>query len=65
MPTHRKHTPIVSRKQQGLFGAAYGAKKRGEPMPSYVPKSLANVSASVLKSHIEEVGKKRLPKRAK
>ena len=62
---HRKHTPIVSKKQRGLFGAAYGAKRSGKPMPSYVPESLANVSASVLKAHIEEAGRKKLPKRVR
>jgi hypothetical protein len=60
-PSHRKHTPIVSEKQKGLFGAAYGAKKAGKPMPSYVPKSLAGESSGVLKAHLKEAKGKSLP----
>lgn len=54
----RKHTPIVSSAQAGLFGAAYGAKKRGEPAPEYVPKSILKVSRKVLRSHLKEWGDK-------
>jgi len=53
---HRKHTPITTEAQAGLFGAAYGAKMRGEPAPSYVPKSLMQVSRKVLRSHLKEYG---------
>lgn len=61
MPDHRKHTPIVSGNQRGLFGAAYGAKKEGKPCPSYVPESLCRESLGVLRGHLKESKGKELP----
>lgn len=55
----RKHTPIVSKKQAGLFDAAYGAKKAGRAPPKYVPKSLSNESLEVLGAHMKEWGGKK------
>lgn len=62
---NRKHTPIVSKKQKGLFGAAYGAKKAGKSKPSYVPESLWRVSQQTMKAHLKEVKASKLPKRVK
>lgn len=51
----RKHTPIVSKKQQGLFGAEYARRKEGKEgrMPGITKKEL--------KSHLQESGGKNLP----
>lgn len=56
--------PSVSKKQKALFGATYGAKKKGKKKPSYVPMSMWEQSLSKLK---EWVGgsSKNLPKRVK
>ena len=43
----RKHTPIVSKKQQGFFGAEYRRKKRGK-------KGRTKMSKAVLKRHLKE-----------
>lgn len=52
----RKHTPIVSEKQQGFFGAEYARRKAGEEgrMPG--------ITKAELKSHLEESAGKKLPK---
>jgi len=55
----RRHTPIVSKRQAGLFGAAYAAKKSGKSAPAYVPKSLSNESLEILGSHLKEWGGKK------
>ena len=46
----RKHTPIVSEKQQGFFGAEYARKKKGK----------AKMSKAILKSHLKESKGKKL-----
>lgn len=53
----RKHTPIVSEKQRGLFGAEYARRKAGKKgrMPG--------ITKAELKGHLEEAGGKRLPKK--
>jgi hypothetical protein len=61
----RKHTPLTSKAERGIYGALYGARKEGKPVPSYVPESLKNVSQDVLKMHLEEAAGKKLPKHAK
>lgn len=55
----REHTPIVSEKQRGLFGAEYRRRKEGKKgrMPG--------ITKTELKSHLEESGGKKLPKYAK
>jgi len=55
----RKHTPIVSQDQYGLFIAAYEAKKSGHDRPSYVPESLWNEPLSILKCHIDDWNRKK------
>lgn len=56
MPSHRKHTPIVSRKQQGKFGAEYARRKKG-----LTPK-MPGITKAELKSHLKESKGKDLPK---
>lgn len=52
----RKHTPIVSEKQQGLFGAEYARRNAGKKgrMPG--------ITKTELKSHLKESAGKNLPK---
>jgi len=53
----RKHTPIVSKKQFGLFGAEYSRRKRGKK-----PR-MKGITTEELKRHLKEVrGKKFLKK---
>ena len=54
----KKHTPIVSKKQRGLFGAEYARKKAGK-------KGRTKMSKAVLKRHLVEAGGKKLPKTVK
>ncbi len=54
----RKHTPIVSEKQRGFFGAEYSRKKKGK-------KGKTDMSMAELKRHLEEAGSKVLPKRSR
>jgi hypothetical protein len=61
----RKHTPIVSKKQRGAFGSAYGAKKAGKGKPRRTPASIWNMPMWELKAHLKESGGKKLPKRAR
>ncbi len=49
---HRKHTPIVSKKQAGLFGAEYARKKAGK-------KGKTKMGKAVLKRHLKEYGRKK------
>lgn len=58
----RKHTPLMSQSERGLYGAAYGAKKAGKPKPSYVPESIWGLSLEVLAMHLQESAGKDLPK---
>jgi len=61
----RKHTPITSKSQRGAFGSAYGAKKSGKGKPAKTPASIWNIPMGELKSHLEEAGGKKLPKKAR
>lgn len=45
----RKHTPIVSKKQAGFFGAEYARKKTGK-------KGRTDMSKAELKRHLQEYG---------
>lgn len=49
----RKHTPIVSQKQRGLFGAVAGGKKT----------KATGLSMAEAKRHLKEVKGKTLPKK--
>lgn len=57
--SERKHTPITSEKQQGLFGAELARRKRGEKgrMPG--------ITTEELRKHLKESKGKELPKKAK
>ena len=55
---HKKHTPIVSRKQQGFMGAELARKRAGK-------KGKTTMSQTELKRHLEESKGKKLPKKAK
>lgn len=52
---HRKHTPITSERQRGLFGAVAGGKKT----------KAKGLSVEEAKRHLKEVKGKKLPKVAK
>jgi hypothetical protein len=56
----RKHTPLTSIAERGLYGAAYGAKKAGKPKPDFVPASVWGLSLAVLKFHLEESAGRKL-----
>lgn len=58
MPKHRKHTPIVSEAQRGLFGAEYARRKEGKKgrMPS--------ITREELRSHLKESKGKNLPEKS-
>lgn len=51
---HREHTPIVSERQRGFFGAEYGRKKRGK-------KTRTGMSKAELRRHLKEAKGKELP----
>jgi len=53
----RKHTPIISEKQRGLFGAEYARRKAGKE--SQMP----GITKTELKKHLKEAGGKKLPKK--
>lgn len=55
---HRKHTPIVSKKQQGLFGAELQRRKEGRK--GRVP----SITTEELRGHLKESKGKELPKKA-
>lgn len=55
----KKHTPIVSKKQRGLFGAEYARRKEGKK--GRVP----SITTEELRSHLKESKGKRLPAVAK
>jgi len=51
----RKHTPIVSKKQRGLFGARAGGKKT----------KATGLTVKEAKKHMKEVAGKKLPTKAR
>jgi len=55
----RKHTPIVSQKQRGLFGAEYTRRKKG------LKGRMKGITKAELRSHLKESKGKKLAKRAK
>lgn len=55
---HRKHTPIVSKKQRGLFGAEYARRKAGKRL-------LTGITTAELRSHLKESAGKKLPLRTR
>lgn len=56
--------PAKSKKQKALFGASYGAKKKGKKKPSYVPMSMWEQSLPKLKEWVSG-SSKGLPRKVK
>lgn len=56
--TGRKHTPITSKKQQGLFGVELGRRRAGRTR-------MSGITTAELESHLRESKGKKLPKKAK
>ena len=54
----KKHTPIVSKKQRGFFGAELARKRAGKG-------TRTDISEEELVSHLKESKGKRLPKKIK
>jgi len=54
---HRKHTPIVSEAQRGLFGAELARRRAGKK------RRIKSIKTAELESHLRESGGKKLPKR--
>lgn len=54
----RKHTPIVSKKQQGFMGAELARKQAGK-------RGKTGMSKATLARHLEESGGKKLPARSR
>ncbi|HUS44661.1 MAG TPA: hypothetical protein VM219_01295, partial [Phycisphaerae bacterium] len=52
----RAHTPIVSKAQQGKFGAEYGRRKAGGKG------SMKGITTAELRSHLKESKGKKLPR---
>ena len=52
----RPHTPIVSKKQQGLFGAEFARRRAGKK------RRMKGVTTKELVSHLRESKGKKLPK---
>lgn len=55
----KRHTPIVSKAQRGLFGSELGRRKRGEK-----PR-MKGITTAELRSHLKESKGKKLPTRKK
>lgn len=56
MPKHRKHTPIVSEKQRGLFGAELGRRRAGKE------RRMKGITTEELGEHLRESKGKKLPR---
>lgn len=55
---HRKHTPITSKKQRGLFGAELRRRREG------AGRRMPGITTAELESHLEESAGRKLPARA-
>ena len=55
----RKHTPIVSKRQRGLFGAELRRRKVG------MAPQMKGITTEELEKHLRESRGRKLPKRAK
>lgn len=56
---HKRHTPITSKKQRGLFGAELARKRAGKKG------RMKGITTKELEQHLEESGGKKLPRIAK
>jgi len=57
--THRKHTPITSEKQRGLFGSELARRREGEA------RRMPDITTTELEQHLQESKGKKLPAKAK
>lgn len=55
--SHRKHTPIVSKKQRGMFGAELSRRRAGKD------RMMEGITTAELESHLRESKGKKLPRR--
>jgi len=55
----RRHTPITSKAQRGLFGAELARRRAGKA------RRMEGITTKELESHLEESAGKKLPKKAK
>jgi len=55
----RKHTPITSKKQRGLFGAELARRKSGKAG------SMPGITTEELRGHLKESKGKKLPAKAR
>jgi len=55
----RKHTPIVSKKQRGLFGAELARRKAGKQ------RRMGSIKTAELRRHLKESKGKKLPQQVK
>lgn len=53
----KKHTPIVSQKQRGLFGAELARRRAGKTS------RMKGITTAELRGHLKESKGKKLPKR--
>ena len=58
MAGHRKHTPITSIAQQGLFGAELARRRKGKKH------RMKGITTEELRSHLKETKGKKLPVKA-
>lgn len=56
---HKKHTPIVSKKQRGLFGSELARRRAGKA------RRMPSITTKELKKHLSESKGKKLPKKSK
>ena len=56
---HRKHTPIVSKKQRGLFGAELARRRVRKT------RRMKSITTKELRKHLKESRGRKLPKRKK
>lgn len=59
MPKHKKHTPIMSKAQRGLFGAELARRRAGKKG------RMKGITTKELKSHLKESAGKKLVARKK
>ena len=59
MPKHRKHTPITSKAQRGLFGAELRRRRRGKKS------RMKGITTAELRSHLKESKGKKLPQKVR
>lgn len=55
----KRHTPIVSKKQRGLFGAELARRKEGKQG------RMKGITTEELRSHLKESKGKKLPRKKK